>query len=308
MSPEGLRCPVCGLFVGPFVLPPPRPRADSFEGCIRRCERCGVGYSNSAKPTTIYRDPLDNLPVEARGGALDTLRRSLNECNRGKKETSFGFSTSEDAVTWTVFSWLATQSPAALVRLGERLHLPSAGTPSVLLWGVPVPAAATSDARVRMTAALEAIGETPTSRTEPDVCLDYGDAGVVLIEVKYRAGNDVKRAEHAYKFARYLRDTEAFADPGGTTSSGHYELTRNWRLGHDLAGARPFRLVNLGPTALFRGKAGQMLGSFEATLARSEHRAFVRLTWADFLSDTQAATGPLPTWLAGWLSHRGISA
>lgn len=306
MSAEGLRCPACGASVGPSVLPPPRRTTTSFQSCDRRCEPCGAGYSNGDAPTTIYWDPLDNVPVEVRSGALDALRQSLNERSRASKEARFGFSTSEDAVTWTVFSWLATRSSAALVRLGERLLLPPVGMPSVLLWGVPVPTGATSDARVRMIAAVDALGETPRSRTEPDVCLDYGDAGVVLIEVKHRAGNDVQGAQNAYKFDRYLRSTEAFADPRGTASSGHYELARNWRLGHDLAGARPFRLVNLGPTTLFRGKAGQMLGTFEASLARGEHRAFVRLTWADFLSDTQAATGPLPTWLAGWLSNRGI--
>ena len=308
MSADGLRCPACGRCVGPSVLPPPRRTTTGFESCDRRCEPCGVGYSNGDAPTTIYRDPLHNLPAEVRAHALGALRQSLNERNRASKEARFGFSTSEDAVTWAVFSWLATQSPAGLVRLGEQLHLRPNGTPSVLLWGVPVPAGSASDTRGRIIAALDALGETPASRTEPDVCLDFGDAGVVLIEVKHRAGNDVQRAEHACKFDRYVSDTEAFADPRGAVSSGHYELTRNWRLGHDLAGARSFRLVNLGPTALFRGKAGQMLGSFEASLARSEHRAFVRLTWPDFLSNTQAATGPLPSWLAGWLSNRGIPA
>jgi len=210
-------------------------------------------------------------------------------------------------VTWTRFSWLASRSPAALVRLGERLHLAPVDAPSVLLWGVPLQAGLGANARAGVIAALDALGETPVSRTEPDVCPEYGEAGVVVVELKHRAGNDVQRAEYFYKFDRYLRDTEAFGDPHGARSSGYYELARNWRLGRDLAGARPFRLVNLGPNTLFQGKAGQMLDVFEGTLARGEHRAFVRLTWADFLSDTEAATGPLPTWLAGWLSHRGIS-
>jgi hypothetical protein len=307
MSAEGLRCPACGAAVGPSILPPPRRKARSFECCERRCDPCGVGYSNGQQPTTIYRDPRDNLPFEVRDGALDAIRGSLNELNRSSKEVNFGFSTSEDAVTWTVFSWLATQSPAGLIRLGERLGLTSASAPSVLLWGVPVPANPVSDTRDRIIAALDALGERSASRTEPDVCLDYGAAGVVLIEVKHKSENKPQRLKDADKFDRYVLDTGAFADPQLATRSAHYELARNWRLGHDLAGDRPFRLVNLGPTMLFRGRAGQSLDSFEATLARGDRRAFVRLTWADLLSDTQAATGPLPTWLAGWLSHRGIS-
>src|SRR5690349_19283188 len=102
MSDACLRCPSCGRPLGPTNLPKPRRTTTSFETCERRCVDCGIGFSNGHAPTTIYRDPVHNLPVEARSGALVTIRASLNVRNRGSKETRLGFETSEDAVTWTV--------------------------------------------------------------------------------------------------------------------------------------------------------------------------------------------------------------
>jgi hypothetical protein len=55
-------------------------------------------------PTIIFRDHLDNVPAAVRSGAFRALSCSLNVRNRGSKREKFRFSTSEDAVTWTVFS------------------------------------------------------------------------------------------------------------------------------------------------------------------------------------------------------------
>ncbi len=84
-----------------------------------------------------------------------------------------------------------------------------------------------------------------------------GPAGIVFIEVKYRSLNDNKDADYG-GWSRYL-DTDAFADPLSLRRSGHYELARNWRIGWDLAGERPFTLVNLGPPILFEGPEGKRL-------------------------------------------------
>jgi hypothetical protein len=273
----------------------------------RSCCLSTIGFSNGPSPTTIFRDPIDNIPVEVRPGALAAVRRSLNVRNRPSKEARFGFSTSEDALSWTVFSWLAGEAPSGLARLAERLSLGSGGAPAMLLWGVPIDGSGGRNLRNQLIDVLDALGERPDSRTEPDVVLDYGERGVVLIEVKFRAGNDVQREENAYKFDLYSRGTRAFASPEGVTRTRHYELARNWRVAHDLATGRPYRVVNLGPPSLFSGPAGTALSGFEAALAGNAGGKFERLTWAAFLADIRAANGPLPAWLERWLSERGIS-
>jgi hypothetical protein len=70
----------------------------------------------------------------------------------------------------------------------------------------------------------------------------------VFVEAKYTSQNDVKPN---YKgFARYLGRPKIFA-AGDTAvrAAGFYELTRNWRIGADLAErlGRRFTLVNLSP-------------------------------------------------------------
>lgn len=308
MNAVSLRCPRCLASLGPAVLPKPRRTTTSFKSCDRRCEPCGIGFSNGDVPTTITRDPLDNLPEEVRDGAMAALRASLNERNRANKETRFGFSTSEDAVTWAVFAWLARERSGALVHLGRRFGLSPTRPPAVHLWGVRISAGGGALLADRVRTLLLAVGESASSLTEPDVMLDFGSEGLAIVEVKHRAGNDVQPAKHAYKFDRYVRRTHAFVDAERATQAAHYELTRNWRLGHDLAGPVPFRLVNLGPRSLFELPAKRGLDAFESSLALGDAHSFVRMTWPDFLTDLQAATGPLPSWLAGWLRQRGISA
>src|SRR5262249_7032990 len=132
-------------------------------------------------------------PKEAHAGALETLRAALNTQNREKKESYFGFSTSEDAVTWVVFDYLRRFGllVPALQQLGLAPTEPRRLEPALLLWGVPIGtskrAAALRDRLVRECAAL---GERPNSLSEPDVVFDLGDEGIALIEVKYLSGND----------------------------------------------------------------------------------------------------------------------
>lgn len=308
MSETRVHCPSCNADIGPAVLPAPREPSITFEACARRCEPCGIGLSNGLTPTTIYRDPHHNLPAEVRVGARETVDASLNKRNRGNKWKRLGFSTSEDAVTWTVFSWLARSAPAGLAALGERCFGSGGAIPDLLLWGVPVPAAGGANVRKRIIEILIALGEARDSLTEPDVVLGFGRHGLVIIEVKHRAANDRLAPSRQDKFDRYLAGTTAFADAEAVRTTGLYELTRNWRLGTDLAGARPFRLVNLGPESLFEGGAGARLDSFETALSRDGDRAFMRATWAAFLPDMAALAGGLPTWMADWLRERGIDA
>jgi hypothetical protein len=108
-----LSCPGCAGMMAEAHQGLARLKATSFESCLRRCEVCGIGASNtsdSQRITYIHRDPLTNIPEESRDGALDTLSAALNVCTRSSKR--FGFSTSEDAVTWVVFSYLNADTAA----------------------------------------------------------------------------------------------------------------------------------------------------------------------------------------------------
>ena len=92
--------------------------ARTYEECLRRCLACRVAFSNAkTTPTLIHFDPLGNVPFEVRQGALQTLSAAINLRNRNNKIKKFGFSTSEDAVTWTVFSFLAQHRPDVLLQL-----------------------------------------------------------------------------------------------------------------------------------------------------------------------------------------------
>jgi hypothetical protein len=94
-------------------------KAKSFDDCLRRCEHCRIGASNTADShsvTYIFRDPLDNIPPESREGVSEVLAQALNVYNRPSKLTNFGFSTSEDAVTWVVFTYLLRSGRHAIRR------------------------------------------------------------------------------------------------------------------------------------------------------------------------------------------------
>jgi len=117
--------------------------ATQFDNCLRRCETCGIVASNAANPeavTYIHRDPLMNIPIAIRDGASEALSQALNVRSRGSKRRRFGFSTSEDAVTWVVFTYL--QRSGQLHTALRRAGLIAAGTfttaPTLLLWGAPV--------------------------------------------------------------------------------------------------------------------------------------------------------------------------
>jgi hypothetical protein len=302
-----LSCPLCGVVLQPETVPRKTPPVSKYELCLRRCDSCGVGYSNaSTNPTLIYKNPIDNIPAEVRQGVKAFLDRSLSKLNHQTKWRRFGFSTSEDAVTWVVFSFLALQAPSALSGLGQRLlGFGSASKPTMLLWGAPVPATNDGDElRVRLIDILDSIGEDKKRRSEPDVVLDYGASGVAFIEVKLHAVNDVAKPADAVKFAKYLSNTSAFGDATLVKASRMYELTRNWRIGWDLAGQRPFRLVNLGPATLF--KQSERLDSFEKGLTISTERRFQRLSWSSLLECAAAHVRGLPSWLADWLELRGL--
>jgi hypothetical protein len=117
-----------------------RMPARSFGACLRRCPACKVGFSNTpTAPTLIHEDPTGNVPAQVRKDILLILDRAINKLNRQNKIRKFGYSTSEDAVSWTVFSFLCLQRPDVTSRLARTLfNLQPSEDASVLLWGVPI--------------------------------------------------------------------------------------------------------------------------------------------------------------------------
>jgi hypothetical protein len=283
-----LNCPSCGKEVAGASA----RRANRFEDCVRRCEDCGIGFSNAQHdPTVIHRDPTMNVPIEFRAGLMEALDQALNVYNRPQKKTKFGFSTSEDAVTWTVFS--AIQRSGRSRQLWRALTEEAADgeqPPSVLLWGVPLEPA---DERGR--ALLKQIedvsndlGEDPRRRTEPDVVIDAGPSGVVIIEAKYMSPNDMKPPSD--RFDRYV-DARCFRNPDAAKATGLYELIRNWRFGCEVAHERGFALINLVRHQHLR-REEKLLSSLIEYLTTGDHRKFAIIEWEWLINHLELARTP----------------
>ena len=276
------------------------PRANGFEDCLRRCAQCGIGISNAGDPnsvpTFIYRDPLENIPVESRDGARDTLASAHNERNRHSKRQRFGFSTSEDAVTWVVFTHLF-RSGLLLGTLRQTGILPIdllVDDPTLLLWGVPVGSSLRGSAiRMQLNNLCASLAEDTKSFSEPDVIIDLGEAGLIFIEVKYLGRNDRKKA-HQCNWSRYESASRLRWRFDDVKASECYELARNWCLLKNLSGERMATLVNLGPPALFLGAEGDRLDRFIAALGLNDGRSrFLKVTWPEFLD---GSLDDVPVW------------
>lgn len=281
------------------------PPASSFASCLRKCKACGIAVSNArGQAITIYRDPRDNVPEQVRGDVLDVLARVLNIDNRCKKHEKFASENSEDAVTWTVFRYL--QASGLLAHVAHEVTLAGTrrkGDGALLLWGVPIPVNDPRGVGIRaeIERLLEAIGERSNRFSEPDVLIDFDVCGLVVVEVKYRSGNDWKDPRYR-GWPTYTRNTDAFIDSDRLVATRCYELARYWRLGWDLAGERPFTLLNLGPPSLFVGPEGKRLDQFEACLPVHPTRRFMRVTWDQLV---EAVPDP-PEWFTDYVQKRSL--
>jgi len=298
-------CPLCGrqMLRHDIVAAEQTPITAGFSDCLRQCESCGVGLSNAKTGATlIYKDPLNNVPSEAHDGALNVLGNALNQINRENKLAKFGFQTSEDAISWTVFSFLARsrQFSQTLVKLlgGNEQE-----EPILLLWGVPFPGSESGkDLRKRLLRISDELGERPNSRSEPDVLLRHPDGSIVVLEVKYRSENDVKSSTH-YGWSRgYLRECTFFRDPLLTRDSGLYELARNWRIAGELAAGEPFTLVNLCFQRNERADALERMKKFKDSINTSSRARFEVKLWSDLL----VAIPDKPNWLVQYLAEKSI--
>lgn len=303
-----LRCPRCKHRISAVECTGKTPVVKSFADCLRRCEPCGVGASNSVnRPTWVYRDPLENIPMQSREGVNDALNLALNQRSRKSKRVRFGFSTSEDAVTWVVFTHLLRSGrlSEALKRAGViSTRQTLTNTPTLLLWCSPIDNCARGlEIRERLEKLCVSLGERSDSFSEPDVIIDFGEGGVVFIEVKYRSKNDYKLPEcRGWKTYDTPRSCWQFED---MKASGCYELARNWCLLKNLAGETPSTLVNLGSADLFRGKEGARLDRFASALGTDERSHFVRVTWSELFGNDMSG---MPEWFIGFCHDRNLTA
>jgi hypothetical protein len=307
-----LSCPKCGQLIDSEEYKPNKrdgaPTATSFDACLRRCVQCGIGFSNAKNPDSvvkIYRNPLDNIPREVQNGVKETLAKSLNKINKNNKKVKFGFETSEDAVTWTVFSHLQNTQiiRESLKVLGVEWLNRVPDEPSLLLWGAPVPIddQRGTETRNKLIKVLNEIGEDPKKFSEPDVIMDFGDFGIVIIEVKYHSPNDVLNSKSP-KWEKYIFETDAFLNISGVKESGYYELARNWRIGWGLSGKRLLVILNLGQDFLFQGSKGEAFDYFCSCLRIDDSHKFMKLTWTKFLNSMQN----IPEWFSIYTRNRSL--
>ena len=307
-SLPALVCLGCHREIASAAVTGKAPSASTFRSCLRKCDACGIGASNtrdSDAVTFIYRDPMQSIPLESRNGAAEALGRALNVRNRWSKWARFGFvPTSEDALTWVIFTHLlrAGLLLKTLQRLGLTADEPNVGKPSLLLWGVPIDdCSGGEELRQQLEMLCTSLGENPQSLSEPDVIIDLGRSGLVFIEVKHRSGNDRQKPDYV-GWDKYCSPDVAW-DTGAIRNSGCYELARNWRLLNGLAPDRPATLINLGPPSLFNGKEGERLDRFAQGLNAMKLSEFRKLPWTEFLSD---ALLEAPDWFIDFCSQRRV--
>lgn len=307
-----LLCPSCGDTIQGMEWNRPldgTPATTGYDSCARKCVGCGFGFSNSqaTTPTVIYRDPFWDVPEFIARESEDVLRRALNVVSRGKKEQRFASRNSEDHVTWTMFQYLVVTRKISALAAKLGIVTADAPEPTVLLWGVSItPCERARELEKRIQATLDALGERAYRRSEPDVILDFGMAGLVFIEVKLRSPNNSEDITEE-RTSRYIdrsgdeQSSRPFVNSDKAIQSGLYELIRNWRILCELANDRPAALVNLG--VLPRpGEAEERLKRFEESLLATPQRRFLKISWRDFID----AIAHKPLWLSRYIDDRGI--
>jgi hypothetical protein len=296
-----MECPECARTIVP--LSQQAATASTPDDAIYVCE-CGFRYSNSRDPaarTAFAPTPEANIPERYRPRLNETLAAAANIGNRASKAAKFTYSTSEDAVTWMIFRWLQDENALAIAAEAAGVSAP-AGEAELLFWGAPVGGGETELSQ-QLRAICLAVDGKADRLTEPDVVIAWpGD--VFFVEVKYRSANEHK-AGYAH-FERYTSGAAAaglFAgSPADVAAGGWYELSRNWRIGAELATERDARLtlVNLGPARLEPEAA-----KFAATLEQTAERRFAFVAWKRVLEQARTK-GTMSSDIDEFVSTRGL--
>jgi hypothetical protein len=296
---EAMRCRVCRRSIEPdlalLAALGRRSAAARHEDCVYRCQ-CGLAYSNELREEErqlVFPAPERNVPKQVRAGLGEALGSAANRKNRRSKLERFCFQSSEDAVVWTVMRGLEQLERLDAVVAPRR----PVGVPSLLLWGVPLSGSRAAATASALTDVCRSLGESPNSLSEPDVVLLWPNL-LVVVEAKFLSQN--QRRPNLRGFDRYLDRPDLFAvSPEAVAAAGYYELTREWRIGSELAhilDVPRFLLLNLGPPEKIETDAQ----AFERLLAGRPEREFGYLSWSDLLE----AAAPLQPWLDRYASER----
>lgn len=275
MALDKIKCPSCGEFV--FPINGEIKITNSYNDCLRRCEKCEIGFSNSKNnPTVIYKNYIDNVPKPLHQDLEISLNHSINEMNRKNKKNKFGFSTSEDALTWSFFKYFVVKNKfRELLRI---LNIESEyAIIDIYLWGRNI-CKINNDSNFidKFISVSDSFNEDSSRRTEPDVIIKLKDK-LVFIEVKYLSSNEIKKDKE--KFKKYLVSEVSEKE---VIESEHYELFRNWAFASKLSNGDNFELINLAPQKLFGDKNKNKLIQFENSL-KSTKGNFRKLSWEEIL-------------------------
>lgn len=294
MTLSKIKCPNCGELLSQKkgII----KRASSYNDCLRRCEKCEIGFSNAKnKPTIIYKNYLNNIPEFLRQDLNISLNNSMNEMNRNNKKHKFGFSTSEDALTWSFFKYFVLNNK--LQDLLKLLNIKSEETNfDIYLWGTNIcPTKLNSEFIEDFIEVSSSFNENSSMRTEPDVIIKLQDK-LVFIEVKYLSSNEISKNEE--KFKKYLISDIDLID---IIESGHYELARNWAFLSKLSNGKNFELINLGLQKLFNDKNKNKLIKFEEAL-KSKKGKFRKMSWEGILEQVNKSEFDL--WFKDYLNKK----
>lgn len=294
MALTEIKCPLCGKSLS--IKDQPHKSTSCYDDCIRKCDTCEIGFSNSkSNSTLIYEDYRENVPEELRGGLDESLKNSINATNRESKKKKFAFSTSEDALTWSFFKYFVVND--RYEDLLKLLDIESKDTTfDIYLWGTKINSITNNPDLVdEFILVSKSFQENRSTRTEPDVIINLSDK-LVFIEVKYLSQNNIKPGEK--KFRNYeVSDVEMEE----VIKSGHYELFRNWAFASKLSNGKDFELINLAPKKRFNDKNKEKLIQFEASL-KSGKGKFVKISWEDILEKIKK--NRYPEWFTAYLTKK----
>lgn len=229
-------------------------------------------------------------------GVSAALCRAVNQTNLANKRAKFCFETSEDAVTWTVLNGLQRAG-----RLAAAVPDAPDGKPDLLLWGAPLTEGRATRVATELRSVSIELGEDPRRLSEPDAILSWEEL-LVFVEAKYRSPNDKKPGYANFKLYTGRRPDLFKLAPDEVAAVGYYELTRNWRIGVEVAERlryNQFLLVNLGG----RGLADSAT-EFASTIQQTPARRFCHRRWAEVLE----MASPLEPWLAEYARSKKLEA
>jgi hypothetical protein len=247
---ESIHCPKCNRKI--VTINAPIIRTNKYYDCLRRCENCGIGFSNSnKKPTIIYKNPFENIPKYLHSNLEVTIKNSFNIRNRKNKWNRIGFNTSEDALTWSFFKYLENYNYLITV-FGNLLNI-KFDDAKIYYWGYY-----DNKNELIISELLNAsdyYGENTISRTEPDIIILFNKKILIFIEVKYLSANTKIPKNKIYKIDQYLRQSkEYYIDRKTVKDCGYYELIRNWSIGCKIREKMKypkFYLLNICPKRIF---------------------------------------------------------